>query len=73
MNERARSQASLGSRDIAAEDDRIRVRAGDVVRLLASWVITFLALLLTAKLLPGFTTRRGARCWSQRPSPVSSA
>ena len=30
-------------------------RTADVVRLLASWVLTFLALLLTAELLPGFT------------------
>ena len=54
MNQGARSQTSQGpetpSRKIA-----IRVRWGDVVRLLASWLITFLALLLTAKLLPGFS------------------
>ena len=30
-------------------------RTADVVRLLASWFLTFLALLLTADLLPGFT------------------
>jgi len=30
-------------------------RTADVVRLLASWFLTFLALLLTAELLPGFT------------------
>ncbi len=54
MNQGARSQTSQGpetpSRKIA-----IRVRWGDVVRLLASWLITFFALLLTAKLLPGFS------------------
>jgi uncharacterized membrane protein YvlD (DUF360 family) len=31
------------------------VRWADVVRLLAAWVLSFLALLLTAELLPGFT------------------
>src|SRR4051812_22986679 len=31
------------------------VRWADVVRLLAAWVLSFLALLLTAKILPGFT------------------
>ncbi len=31
------------------------VRWADVVRLLASWVLSFLSLLLTAELLPGFT------------------
>ena len=31
------------------------VRWADVVRLLASWALSFLALLLTAQLLPGFT------------------
>ena len=30
-------------------------RTADVVRLLASWFLTFLALLLTAEILPGFT------------------
>jgi uncharacterized membrane protein YvlD (DUF360 family) len=32
-----------------------RVRFGDVVRLLVAWGLTFLSLLLTAELLPGFT------------------
>ena len=31
------------------------VRSGDIVRLLVTWVLTFLSLLLTAALLPGFT------------------
>ena len=31
-----------------------RIQVGDVVRLLVSWFLTFLALLLTAELLPGF-------------------
>lgn len=34
---------------------RRALRTGDVVRLLVSWVLSFLALLLTAWLLPGFT------------------
>ena len=38
------------------------VRFGDVVRLLVTWGLTFLALLLTAELLPGFTYTRGGRC-----------
>ena len=33
----------------------LSLRAADVVRLLASWLLTFFALLLTAFLLPGFT------------------
>src|SRR4051794_7565432 len=53
MNERARSRASLGP-GTSPPKRSARIRAGDVVRLLASWVITFLALLLTAKVLPGF-------------------
>src|SRR4051794_26698754 len=32
-----------------------RIRPGDVVRLLASWAVTFLALVLTAEVLPGFS------------------
>src|SRR4051795_6423942 len=32
-----------------------RLRGADVVRLLVSWFLSFLALLLTAELLPGFT------------------
>ncbi|MGD9959930.1 phage holin family protein [Nocardioides sp.] len=32
-----------------------RIHVGDVVRLLVSWFLSFLALLLTAELLPGFT------------------
>ncbi len=31
-----------------------RIQTGDVVRLLVSWFLSFLALLLTARLLPGF-------------------
>ena len=31
------------------------IRSTDIARLLASWVLSFLALLLTAQLLPGFT------------------
>ena len=54
MNEGARSQTSQ-SPGMSSWKPRIRVRWGDVVRLLASWLITFLALLLTAKLLPGFS------------------
>ena len=53
MNERARSRSSSGP-GASPPKTAIRVRAGDVARLLASWVITFLALLLTAKVLPGF-------------------
>ena len=30
------------------------IRSADIVRLLASWFLSFLALLLTAELLPGF-------------------
>jgi uncharacterized membrane protein YvlD (DUF360 family) len=33
----------------------LRLRSADVVRLLLSWFLTFVALLLTAELLPGFT------------------
>ena len=31
------------------------IRSSDVVRLLASWILSFLALLLTAAILPGFS------------------
>jgi uncharacterized membrane protein YvlD (DUF360 family) len=54
MNEGARSQTSQ-SPGTPPRRTRIRVRWGDVVRLLVSWLITFLALLLTADLLPGFS------------------
>jgi uncharacterized membrane protein YvlD (DUF360 family) len=54
MNEGARSQTSQ-SPGTPSRKTRIRVRWGDVVRLLVSWLITFLALLLTADLLPGFS------------------
>ena len=32
-----------------------RIRSSDVVRLLASWILSFLALVLTAAILPGFS------------------
>ncbi len=60
-------------------------RTADVVRLLASWFLTFLALLLTAELLPGFTytswwplvaaaavTGSGRHDRASRPGPSSA-
>ena len=51
------------------------IRSADIVRLLASWFLSFLALLITADLLPGFTsTPRGHPCsppgLSQHPGGI---
>ena len=48
-------------------------RTADVVRLLASWFLTFLALLLTAGCCPGSPTRRGGPSSPLPPSPAWSA